>query len=175
MQLLSVDAQVEINAPPINQPYTKPSLAIDFMTENKEADKLITNESPLCDSGMCDVAWRIHGPAKNETCFVLFPGKDNTVCSSTSNNPDTSKTSYFISQSLPYLDTIAESRVHLFSYYVCPENHHIYWLYRGIYTLVKEFKSTLSIDQSTSSLNGTKLSISGNIPVYLSLWSRAIE
>ena len=124
---------------------------------------------------MCDVAWRIHGPAKNETCFVLFPGKDNTVCSSTSNNPDTSKTSYFISQSLPYLDTIAESRVHLFSYYVCPENHHIYWLYRGIYTLVKEFKSTLSIDQSTSSLNGTKLSISGNIPVYLSLWSRAIE
>lgn len=175
MQLLSVDAQVEINVPPINQPYTKPSLAIDFMTENKEADKLIKNESPLYDSGMCDVAWRIHGPAKNETCFVLFPGKDNTVCSSTSNNPDTSKTSYFISQSLPYLDTIAESRVHLFSYYVCPENHHIYWLYRGIYTLVKEFKSTLSIDQSISSLNGTKLSISGNIPVYLSLWSRTIE
>ena len=175
MQLLSVDAQVEINVPPINQPYTKPSLAIDFMTENKEADKLITNESPLYDSGMCDLAWRIHGPAKNETCFVLFPGKDNTVCSSTSNNPDTSKTSYFISQSLPYLDTIAESRVHLFSYYVCPENHHIYWLYRGIYTLVKEFKSTLSIYQSTSSLNGTKLSISGNLPVYLSLWSRAIE
>ena len=175
MQLFSVDAQVEINVPPIDQPYKKPSLAIDFMTENKKAKKVITNESPLYDSGMCDVAWRIHGPAKNETCFVLFPGKDNTVCSSTSNNPDTSKTSYFISQSLPYLDTIAESRVHLFSYYVCPENHHIYWLYRGIYTLVKEFKSTLSIDQSTSSLNGTKLSISGNIPVYLSLWSRAIE
>ena len=175
MQLLSVDAQVEINVPPINQPYTKPSLAIDFMTENKEADKLITNESPLYDSGMCDVAWRIHGPAKNETCFVLFPGKDNTIRSSIPNNPDASKTSYFISQSLPQLNTIAESRVHLFSYYVCPKNHHTYWLYRGIYTLAEEFKSALPIDQSTSSLNGTKLSISGNIPVYLSLWSSAIE
>lgn len=175
MQLFSVDAQVEINVPPVNQPYTKPSLAIDFMTENKEAEKLITNESPLYDSGMCDVAWRIHGPAKNETCFVLFPGKDNTIRSSIPNNPDTSKTSYFISQSLPQLNTIAESRVHLFSYYVCPKNHHIYWLYRGIYTLAKEFKSALPVDQSTSSLDGTKLPISGNIPVYLSLWSSAIE
>ncbi|PKV09095.1 hypothetical protein CQR44_1413, partial [Bifidobacterium asteroides] len=44
MQLFSVDAQVEINVPPIDQPYTKPSLAIDFMTENKEAKKVITNE-----------------------------------------------------------------------------------------------------------------------------------
>ncbi|PKV08457.1 hypothetical protein [Bifidobacterium asteroides] len=175
MQLFSVDAQVEINVPPIDQPYTKPSLAIDFMTENKEAKKVITNESPLYDSGMCDVAWRINGPAKNKTCFVLFPGKDNTIRSATSHNPDTPKTSYFISQSLPQLDTIAVSRVHLFSYYVCPKNRHIYWLYRGIYTLVKEFKSTLPINQGTSSLNGTKLSTSGSIPVYLSLWSRAIE
>lgn len=175
MQLFSVDAKVEINVPPIDQPYTKPSLAIDFMTENKEAKKVITNESPLYDFGMCDVAWRINGRTKNKTCFVLFPRKDNTIRFAVSHNPSTPKTSYFISQSLPQLDTIAESRVHLFPYHICPENRHIYCLYRGIYTLVKEFKSTLSIDQSTSSLNGNKLSTSGSIPVYLSLWSRAIE
>lgn len=37
MQQFSVDAQMEIIVPPINQPYTKSSLAIDFMAENKEA------------------------------------------------------------------------------------------------------------------------------------------
>lgn len=175
MQVFSVNADKEINIPPINQPYKKPSLAIDFMAKNKEAKEKIKNESPIYDSGICDVAWQIHDLVKNKTDFVLFPRKDALACSNTFHNPDTPEIKYIISQSLIQMHMIAESKVHVFSYYVCPQKPRVYWVYRGIYTLVQQLKSTLPITESTSLQNGTKLTISGDAPVYLSVWAKAIE
>lgn len=168
MQILSVKAYEGINIPNGKDWYSKPSLAINFMAKNKDAEDKIKSQSSIYDSGSYDILWEIQDMKQKKTALVLFPRKNAFSYSSSSHNTDTNKFSYFFSQSLLPTQMNTDTVVHIFS----SDAEHSYWEYRGLYIAAKQLKLSAPIEQSTSLQDGTALTISGDTQMFLSVWAK---
>lgn len=171
MQLLSVNAKEDVVVPDGRRCYKKPSAVIDFMVKNKDAEDKIKSQSSIYDSGIYDILWTIHDLKQDNTLMVLFPRRNGLSYSINSHNSDptdTDKFRYFVSQSLLPAQMDSNTAVHIVSF----DEEHIYWKYRGLYTVAGELKLTTPIERSTSLPSETALTISGDAQMFLLVWSK---
>ncbi|MCT6919517.1 MAG: hypothetical protein M3Z49_09905, partial [Bifidobacteriales bacterium] len=65
----------------------------------------------------------------------------------------------------------SNTAVHIVSF----DEEHIYWKYRGLYTVAGELKLTTPIERSTSLPSETALTISGDTQMFLLVWSKIVH